>query len=109
MKTSITGTVGSIVGTIMMGFFLAAMINSIDVMPALGEEGHKDMRRHDDRDMRKHDNDRNRYEHRGAGYDRDMHGRRVYRPYGYAPPPVIYAPTPPRGIDIFFPPIFIHH
>jgi hypothetical protein len=53
--------------------------------------------------MGKHDN--GRYEHRGRGYDRDRYvrGRSVY-----VSPPVIYAPPPPPGIDIFFPPIIIH-
>ena len=87
-----------------MGLVLAAMIGSIDVVPALGKDG-------------KHDN--GRYENRGRGNDRGHYvyerGRRVYRPYGYVyrervyvPPPVIYAPPEPPGIRIFFPPIFIH-
>ena len=78
----------------MMGLVLAAMIGSIDVVPALG----KDNRKKDDR----------------RGY---VHDRGDYRPYGYyghrervyyPPPRVIYAPPPPPGISIFFPPIFIH-
>ena len=82
----------------MMGLVLAAMIGSIDVAPALGKDGHE------------------RYEKRGRGHDRGRYvyvqGRRVYRPYGYrervyVSPPVIYAPPPPPGISIFFPPIFI--
>jgi hypothetical protein len=104
MKTSRTWNFGSIVGKIMMGLVLALMIGSIGAAPALG----KDKRG-------RHDN--GRYEHRDRGHDRGHYvyerGRRVYRPYGYGgpvyvAPPVVYAPPPPPGISIFFPPIFIH-
>ncbi|PIP06922.1 MAG: hypothetical protein COX51_07765 [Syntrophobacteraceae bacterium CG23_combo_of_CG06-09_8_20_14_all_50_8] len=95
MKTSSTWNFRSIVGKIMLGLVLAAMIGSIDVAPALGKDGHKRMGKHD------------------KGHYEYVQGRRVYRPYGYGeryyppPPPVIYAPPPPPGISIFFPPIFI--
>lgn len=92
----------------MMGLVLAAMIGSIDAAPALGKDK-----------WGKHD--KGRYENRGRGNDRGHYvyerGRRVYRPYGYGygyrervyvEPPVIYAPPPPPGIGIFFPPILIH-
>ncbi len=90
----------------MMGLVLAAMIGSIDVVPALGKNDHKRMEKHDNR----------RYKHKGRGYDRHrhVHDRRVYYgPYPYrervyVQPDVIYAPPPPVGISIFFPPIFIH-
>jgi hypothetical protein len=102
MKTSSTCNFGSIIGKIMMVLVLAAMIGSIDVAPALGRDDHKD-------EGRRHDNGRK--EIRGRGYDRDRYerDRRDYRPYGYgyAPPPVIYAPPPQPGISIFFPPIVI--
>ena len=103
MKTSSTWNFRSIVGKIMMGLVLAAMIGSIDVAPALGKDN-----------KGKHDN---RYENSGRGNDRGHYvyerGRRVYRPYVYrervyVPPPVIYAPPEPPGISIFFPPFFIH-
>ena len=85
----------------MMGLVLAAMIGSIDVVPALAKDDHKRVERHDN----------GHSEQRGRGYDRGryVHGRRDYQPYGYgyAPPPVIYAPAPPIGIGIFFPPIII--
>jgi hypothetical protein len=95
MKKSSTWNFRSIVGKIMLGLVLVTMIGSIDVAPVLGKDN--------DKRMGKHDN--GRYEHRGRGYDRDhyVHGRRVY-----VSPPVIYAPPPPPGIDIFFPPIVIH-
>jgi hypothetical protein len=95
MKTSSSWNCRSIVGKIMMGLVAAAMIGSIDVAPALGKDN--------DKRMGKHDN--GRYENRGRGYDRGRHvqDRRVY-----VPPRVIYAPPPPPGISIFFPPFFIH-
>lgn len=100
MKKLSTWNFRSIVGKIMIGLVLAAMIGSIDVVPALSEDNHKR--------VEKHDNGRN--EHKGRGDDRNryVHGRRDYQPYGYAPPPVIYAPDPQPGIGIFFPPIIIN-
>jgi hypothetical protein len=104
MKTASTWNFRSIVGKIMTGIVLAAMIGTIVAAPALGKDNYKHMGKHD----------KGRYEHRGRGYDRGhyVQGRRVYRPYGYtervyAPPPVIYEPPPPVGIGIFLPPIFI--
>jgi len=100
MKTSSTWNFGSIVGKIMMGLVLAAMIGSIDVAPALAKNGPKSMGKHDNR----------RYQDRGHGYSRPYG---YYGPYGYRervyypPPPVVYAPPPPPGISIFFPPLFI--
>jgi len=83
----------------MMGLVFAAMIGSINVLPALGDDHEREGR---------HDN--GRYEHRGRGHDRDRYenDRRDYRHYGYregyySPPPVIYAPPPQPGIGIFFP------
>ena len=113
MKTSSTWNFRSIAGTIIMGLVLAAMIGSIDVAPALSDDGHKRTGKHDN----------GRYENRGRGdHDRYVHGRRVYRRPGYRrrvyvsppviyaplPPPVIFAPPPPPGISIFFPPFFFH-
>jgi hypothetical protein len=104
MKTLSTWNFRSIVGKIMLGLVLVTMIGSIDVAPALGQDNHKRMVKHDN----------GRYVHKGRGYY--DHGR-YYRPYGYyghgergyyPPPPVVYAPPPPPGIGIFFPPIVIH-
>jgi hypothetical protein len=97
MKTSRAWNFRSIVGKIMMGLVLTAMIGSFNVGTAIAKKD-------------KHD--KGRYENRGRGYDRD-HGR-PYGHYGhrergyYPPPPVVFAPPPPPGIGIFFPPIFIH-
>ena len=83
----------------MMGLALAAMIGSTGVAPALAKDDHKRVERHDN----------GRGEHRGGGYDRGryVHDGGYYQPYGYAPPPVIYAPAPQPGIGIFLPPIII--
>ena len=99
MKTPNMWSFRSIVGKVMMGLVLAAMVGSIDVAPALGRNGPKSMGRHDN----------GRYEHRGPGYDHNRYqGRPYYRGRGYyAPPPVIYAPPPPPGIGISFPPVYI--
>lgn len=105
MKTSGIWKFRSIAGKIMMGLILCAMIGSVDVAPALGDDDHKRMGKHDN----------GRYEQRGRGYDHERykHGKRDYAPYGhrkrvYAPPPVVYEPPHPFGIGIFFPPIYIH-
>jgi hypothetical protein len=93
MKTSRKWSFRFIAGKVMLGLVLAAMIGSISVAPALGKDNHKR--------MVKHDNGL----HRGQRYNRDRH---VYDRGVYVPPPVIYAPPPAPGIDIFFPPIVIH-
>ena len=95
MKSSMIGNFRSRAVKLMMGLLLVAMIGSIDAAPALGKDDHKRMGKHDN----------GRYEQRGRGYDRNRYvqGRRVY-----VPPRVIYAPPPPPGISIFFPPFFIH-
>ena len=89
MKTSSTSNVRSRLGKIMMGLVLALMIGSIDVMPAFGDN-HRG--RHD----------RGRYEHRRHGY-RPYNRHRVY-----VRPRVIYVPPRPRGVDFFFPRVYIH-
>jgi hypothetical protein len=93
MKTSSTWNFRSIVGKIMMGLVLVSMIGSIDVTPALGKDKHKS--------VVKYDNGR----HRGHSYNR-YHYVQVRRVY--VPPPVVYVEPPPPGIQIFFPPIYIH-
>jgi len=104
MKTSSTWNFRFIGGKIMMGLVFAAMIGGIDVAPASGKDGHKSKGKHDN----------GRYKQRGGGYNRGHyeHGRTVYqhdvyRERVYVSPPVIYAPPPPPGISIFFPPFII--
>ena len=69
------------------------------------------------RDYKGRDNDRGRknnigrYQYKGYDCYRIVNGRRVYRPCDdrkrdYYPPNAVYAPPPPRGIEIFFPPFF---
>ena len=61
MKTSSTWNFRSIVGKIMMGLVLAAMVGSADVVPSFGEDDHDRGERHDN----------GRHEQRGRGHDRD--------------------------------------
>ena len=94
----------------MIGLVLAAMIGSINVVPSFGDDHDRGGR--NERGDRGRGHDRDRYEHRGRGYDRG--GRRVYRSYGYTErvyvaPPVYYEPPPPPGISIFLPGINIRH
>ena len=108
MKTSSTLKFRSVVGKIMMGLVLAAMIGSINVGPALGKDDHKQMEKGDHKQMGKHDNGRSEYRGRGYDHKRYVYGRRDYQPYGYGEqvyvgPPVVYAPPPPVGIGIFLP------
>jgi hypothetical protein len=111
MKTSSAWNFRSIVGKVMMGLVLAAMIGSIDVAPAFGQGDHKRMGKHDNRRYEPSGRVYHR-DNRGREYYRDRHGKRFYRSYGYRepvyypPPPVVYAPPPPPGVSIFFPPIF---
>ena len=94
MKTLSTWNFRSIAGKIMLGLVLVTMIGSIDVTPAFGKDNHER--------MEQRDNGR----HRGHRYNRDryvVHDRRVY-----VPPPVVYVEPPAPGIQIFFPPLFIH-
>jgi hypothetical protein len=104
MKTSSTWNFRYIVGKIMLGLVVAAMIGSADVIPSFGEGNHG----------RGGKQEGGRNEQRGRGHDRDRneHGRREYRSHGYRergyfPPPVVYAPPPAPGISIFFPPVVI--
>ena len=115
MKTSSRWNFRSIVGKIMMGLALAAMICSINVAPSFGEDGHDRGGRRDDGRYEHRGRGYDRYEHRRGGYDRDRYvrGRRVYRSedYGgrvYVPPPVVIEPPPLPGISIFFPPFIFH-
>jgi len=103
MKASQLWNFRPLVGRVMLGLVLAAMVGSMNAAPA----------RSDDRSgIERHDNGRS--EHRGRGYDNgryNNHGKRYYRQPVYrervyvAPPPVVYAPPEPAGISFFFPPI----
>lgn len=103
MKISDRWFLKSIVGKMMMGLVLAAMVGSTDVAPAFAKDDHKQMGKHDN----------GRSEHRGRGYERNRYEQRrvyrapVYRERVYIPPPVIYEPPPPPGISIFLPPFFL--
>ena len=126
MKTSRIWNFRSMGCRIMTGLVFVAMICSLVAAPAMGKDGRRN-NRNDDRDRyedRGRGHDDNRYEdrrrgrdygrHEYRGYDcyRVVHGRRVYQPCNarppivYTRPRVIYAPPPPVGIHIFFPPIY---
>ena len=82
----------------MMGLVFAAMIGSVDVVPAIGRDDRERNERHDN----------GRYEERGRGHERERRDYRYYhREKIYVPPKAIYEPPPPPGISIFFPPIVI--
>lgn len=86
----------SMINKIMTGVVLAAMLGSTAIVPAFGDDDHN----------RRERRERGRYEHREREHHhgRFVH-RRVYieRERVYAPPPVIYAPQPEPGINIFIP------
>ena len=91
--------VSSTVGTIVMALTFAAVIGTISLVPALGQENNR----------------RQGYQERGGQQHRwqqrqwqGERGRRAYRPYGYSapiyvPPPVVYPPYQSPGISLFFP------
>ena len=82
----------SIVSKIVLALAVAAVMVGGSTGPAFSK----------DNNQRHGHQERNRHEYHGA--------HRVYQPYYpayqpyryYAPPPVIYAPTPSPGISLFF-------
>ncbi len=107
MKTSSTWNFSSIVGKIIIGLVLAAMVGNIDVAPALGKNDHKKSGKHDNHRDKHKEYKHDRYVY-GTVYRSYEYEPYVYRERYYAPPPVIYAPPPEPGISIFFPPIIIN-
>lgn len=116
MRTSTTGKkkFTSIIGTILMAFVFASVIDGLSIGPAFGQD--RAIPARDRYERRGHDRgrwDRDRWDRDRWDRGRWEHGRRYYRPYAYgvpvyAPPPVyIPPPPPPPGISIFFPPIII--
>ena len=101
MKTSSTWNFRSIVGKIMMGLVLAAMIGSIDVAPALGKDDHKRMGKHDN----------GRYEQEGVGMTRRITGLMATMATGnefIIPAAGHLCTASAAGHRYLFPPIFIH-
>jgi hypothetical protein len=94
-----------LVGKVMIGLVLTAIMGSISVSPSYADDGYRRGR-----------GDNRRYENRGHGYGHGRwHDRRGYRYYDdgyreriYVEPPVYYAPPPRPGIHVFFPPIYIN-
>jgi len=98
-----------IVGKVMMGLVLTAIIGSVNAAPSYG----------DDNSYRQGRGDNGRYEHRGHGYGhgrwRDRDGYRYYNDgyreriyYDDVYRERVYVPPPEPGIRVFFPPIYIH-
>jgi hypothetical protein len=83
----------STAGKILAAVALVSAIGGLSVGPAFGQ----------DRGWRQEQQDRGRHQRDR----RDERGRRGYRPVYeapvYAPPPVVYAPTPSVGVHLFFP------
>jgi hypothetical protein len=112
MKTKGTGIFRSIVGKIMAGLALAALIGSVDAAPVMARDnvnrgGAHQGNRHYESRGRGHGYDR------GHGHDRGYYrGGRWYPSFGYVEPvyvapPVYYAPEPAPGVSIFLPAIHI--
>jgi len=109
MNTAGSWNIRSIVGRVLVAaLVLTSMIGAVGVLPAQSDDHRQRYERHD----------RDRYEHRGRGYDRGHdrgrhnQGRRyyrapVYRERVYVEPQVVYAPPPPAGLSIFLPPLHI--
>jgi len=106
MKTKGTGVSKSIVGKIMMGLALVALIGSVDAAPVMARDN-------DHRGGARQGNQHYESRGRGHGHDRGYYrGGRWYPSYGYiepvyVPPPVYYAPVPAPGVSIFLPTIHI--
>jgi len=103
MKTEGSWNCRSIVGKVMVGLMVTAMMGAVSVLPAQSNDN--------DRRIERHDNGRS--DHRGRGYERNRHKRDrrhyrapVYRERVYVEPRVIYAPPRPPGVSIFLPPLF---
>ena len=102
----------SIVGKVMMGLVLAAMIGSADQALARGNDNNRRIEKNG-----KGRNEQARGGHDNGRYEQNRRGSRTYGYYGhnvyteryYPPPPVIFAPPPLPGIEIIFPPIFFHN
>jgi uncharacterized membrane protein len=106
MKTLSTWNFRSIVGKIMLGLVVAAMIGSAEVVPSFGRDNHSRGGRQGGgrSDQRGGGHGRGRSEYGGRGHGYRSYG---YREGFYVPPPVIYAPPPAPGIGIFFPSVII--
>jgi hypothetical protein len=105
MRTSGIGDFRLTAGKIMMGLVLAAMIGSINAAPARGDDDHRERGRHDNG---RYEKDKGREHDRGRHAKHRRYDRRYVEPERvYVPPRVIFAPPPPPGIEIFFPPVII--
>jgi len=94
----------SSVGKLIMTLVFTMVIGGLSIVPAFGQA----YGRHPEYTERREYGHERHEEHREAW--RERHAERhwhAYRPYGYAaphytPPPVVYAPSPSPGINLFF-------
>jgi len=97
MGTSNTrvGKFRSTVGKIVMALVFASMIGGISIAPAFAK----------DNDKGHSQQGRGGHEARPRGYNRGHQPHGYYPAPVYAPPPVVYAPTPYQspGINLVFP------
>ncbi len=103
MKSEGSWNVRSIVGKLMVGLVMTAMMGAVGVIPAHSDDHGKRIERHDN----------GRPDYRGRKYARGhnknvrrYHRAPVYRERVYVEPRVIYAPPRPSGVSIFLPPLF---
>jgi hypothetical protein len=90
----------STAGTILVALALGSLIGGPALGTAFGDD-HDRRQGQQYRDGRERDRRDNGGWHDNGGW-RDNRGWHAYRPV-YAPPPVVYAPSPSPGISIFFP------
>jgi hypothetical protein len=101
MRTSLAKVTkfNSLIGKTVLALALVSLVGGLSTAPALADD-HGRYRGERERSWQG-GNDRY-YERswRNEGYRHDY--RSAYRPYVYAPPPVVYAPYPWGGLSFFF-------
>ena len=112
MSTSNTRAkhVRSTAGKIVMALAFASVIGAISLVPALGQDNQR-RQGHQEGSGQQYQGSQQRGWQQRQWQQRQWQGergRRAYQPYGYpaplyVPPPVVYAPVPPPGINLFFP------
>jgi hypothetical protein len=90
----------STAGKILAALAFASMIGGLSMGTALGEDHGRRPGQHN-----RGGHERDRHDNRGWHDNDGWRDNRGWHPYQrvYAPPPVVYAPSPSPGISIFFP------
>jgi hypothetical protein len=101
MRTSLTQApkFRSILGKTLLALALVSSVGGLSTVPAFADD-HGRYRGERERPWQ-HEHDRY-YERSWRNQDYRHEYRPAYRPYFYAPPPVIYAPYPWGGLSFFF-------